>query len=132
MIMTILATYKGLTDDDGASALQVAVTGIVLTGWGIGLYARNRWIVRLTYLFAISLAILLWGESVWSKPPLAMPELIVLSVVFVALGVLVFVPRATLTGFTPFRPAEANVRAPETGNPYQPPSTIPEELDRDD
>lgn len=132
VIVTVLATYRGLTDDDGDPALLVAVRGIVLTAWGIGLYARNRWIVRLTYSFAIGLAILLWGESVWSKPPLAMPELIVLSVAFVALGILVFVPRANLTGYTPFRPTDARVRAPETGNPYQPPSPIPEELDRDD
>ena len=132
VIMTILAAYRALTDDEDEPVSNVALRSVVMTAWGIGLYVRNRWVVRLTYSFAIGLAVLLWGGSVFSEPALAMPEFVVMSIVFIALGILFFVPRANLTGYTPFRPEVTSFRASETGNPYQPPSTIPEKLERDD
>jgi len=124
LLLTAIATYRDLVDDQTESFTYYASRLTLMPLLGVGLICRNRWIVRIVYAQAIVTAMILWIGAALFGLPIALPQFVVLSVLLSALGVLVLVPRATLTGYSPFAQRRLVVRSEETGNPYQPPSTI--------
>ncbi|TWU04420.1 hypothetical protein Pla52n_24610 [Stieleria varia] len=124
LLLTAVATYRDLVDDQTESLAYYASQLTLMPLLGIGLFVRNRWIVRLVYGLAIVIAMILWIGAALLGLPIAMPQFVALSVLLLALGVLVLVPRDTLTGYTPFAQRDSAIRSEETGNPYQSPSTL--------
>ncbi|TWU60903.1 hypothetical protein Poly51_11850 [Rubripirellula tenax] len=124
LLLTAVATYRDLVDDQAESLAYYASRLTLMPLLGIGLYVRNRWIVRLVYGLAIPTAMILWIGAAFFGPPIAISQFIALSGLLFGLGVLVLVPRDTLTGYSPFAQGDSTVRPSETGNPYQPSATL--------
>jgi len=126
LLLTAVATYRDVVDDQTESLAYYASRLTLMPLLGIGLFVRNRWIVRLVYGLAIATAMILWIGAAVFGVPIALPQFVAMSALLFALGVLVLVPRATLTGYTPFVQSDPIVRSEETGNPYQSPSILAE------